>query len=291
MSYKPIYVIVTCARDEAKYINQTIKSVINQTIRPSQWIIVDDGSSDSTGKIIDSYAARHDWITPIHRTNRGFRSAGYGVIEAFYDGYNYIRIDGWNYIVKLDGDLEFDADYFEKCFRKFKENSQLGIGGGDIHNVGTNGKLVREKNPVFHVRGATKIYTKECWERIGSLIKAPGWDTIDELKANQQGFETKTFADIRLLQLKNTGSAYGPWRDWVKNGKANYISCYHPIFMIIKCVIRIFDRPLFIASAGLFWGFFSGYIYKVEKISDQELKKYIQSQQLKKLCFRQTIWK
>jgi glycosyltransferase involved in cell wall biosynthesis len=290
MTKKIKYIVITPARDESRYIEKTIISVIKQTIQPAKWIIVNDGSIDETGHIIDTYSARYGWIIPVHRKNRGFRSAGGGVIEAFYDGYRNIGVDDWDYIVKLDGDLQFEADYFERCFNKFEENKKLGIGGGDIYNKVKN-REVREKNPIFHVRGATKIYTKECWERIGCLIKAPGWDTLDEVKANQQGFSTKTFTDIKIVQLKSTGSAYGPWKDWVKNGRANYVSCYHPVFILIKCVRRIFSRPFFIASAGLFWGFVSGYIYGVEQMSDQELKKYIQSQQLKKISFRKTIWK
>lgn len=284
------YIIVTPARDEGAHIEQTIISVINQTVQPSQWIIVNDGSSDCTGEIIDKHARQYAWITPVHRNNRGFRSAGGGVIEAFYDGYRHIENDDWQYIVKLDGDLQFEADYFEKCFEKFKQNPNLGVGGGDIYNK-VNGGLVREKNPIFHVRGATKIYKKECWDRLGGLIKAPGWDALDEVKANQLGWETRTFTDLRVVQLKSTGSAYGNWANFVKNGRADYVSCYHPVFMMAKCVRRIFSRPFFLASAGLFWGFLSGYIYRIGQMEDEQLKKYLRQEQLKKITFRHTIWK
>ena len=38
------------------------------------------------------------------------------------------------------------------------------------------------------MRGATKIYKRDCWEAIGGLWVAPGWDTIDEVKANMLGW-------------------------------------------------------------------------------------------------------
>src|SRR5216684_3570111 len=113
------------------------------------------------------------WIRVIHRTNRGFRKSGGGVMEAFYDGYNTLQCNDWDFLAKLDGDLSFAPDYFEKCFEYFRRNLDLGIGGGEIHH-NISGKLKREENPRFHVRGATKIYSRTCWEGIGGLWPAPG---------------------------------------------------------------------------------------------------------------------
>src|SRR5690606_24828962 len=129
--------------------------------------------------------------------------------EAFYDGYREIQ-RSWEYLVKLDGDVTFDANYFERCFQKFADDPRLGIGGGTVCNI-VNGKVVPESklDPAFHVRGATKIYRKGCWDQIGELIRAPGWDTLDELKANMLNWSTLTFGDIQLLHHKPAGSADG----------------------------------------------------------------------------------
>ena len=117
---------------------------------------------------------------------------------------------------------------------------------------------VLEPCPVFHVRGATKIYRRECWEQIGGLKVLTGWDTIDELKANMVGWNTKTFTELRLIQHKTTGSADGDWKNYVKNGLANYITGYHPAFMMLKCIKRLAEKPYILVSAGLFWGFLKG---------------------------------
>src|SRR5271170_928945 len=106
------YVIITPVRDEEKYIEVTIESVVRQTTRPVEWMIVDDGSVDLTGEIIDRYAAQYSWIRVVHRANRGFRKSGGGVMEAFYDGFNALQCKDWEFIVKLDGDLSFAAEYF-----------------------------------------------------------------------------------------------------------------------------------------------------------------------------------
>ena len=175
------YVIITPARDEEQHIEATIESVIGQTLRPAEWVIVDDGSTDRTSEILDQYAAQFPWIRLVHRPNRGFRKSGGGVVEAFYEGYDSLQCDAWDFIVKLDGDLSFSPDYFQRCFEHFREQPRLGIGGGDIYHD-LDGELRLEANPKFHIRGATKIYRRPCWEDIGGLWPGPGWDTIDEVK-------------------------------------------------------------------------------------------------------------
>jgi len=284
------YIIITPVRDEEKYIGKTMESVLSQTIRPAEWIIVNDGSSDNTGKIIDEHATQYTWIKAIHREDRGFRQAGGGVIEAFYDGYKCITSNDWEFIVKLDGDLSFDADYFERCFKEFDNRPELGIGGGEIYNL-INGTLVPEKNPIFHVRGATKIYKGDCWDAIGKLLKAPGWDTLDEVKANMLGWETKSFPEITIVQHRYTGAQSGTWRNLHKNGRANYISGYHPIFMLFKCLKRTLEKPYLIGSIALFLGFISGYLKNIPQVNDNGLIDYLRKQQIRRLLLRESIWK
>lgn len=283
------YVVVTPVRDEREHIEKTIHSMIEQTVRPLEWVIVNDGSTDMTGEIIDQYAKKHSWIRVVHRDNRGFRKAGGGVIDAFYDGYQSLQEKNWDFIVKLDGDLSFASDYFERCFEIFKKNKKLGIGGGTIYNL-IKGNPVIEEGPLFHVRGATKIYRKECWEGIGKLINAPGWDTLDEVKANMLGWKTMSFNGIQVIHHRFTGQADGTWQNWVKNGRANYISGYHPLFMIAKCIKRIFERPYLISAIGLSYGFVSGYWKSIPQIEDADLIKYLRKQQIRKLTLGDSIW-
>jgi biofilm PGA synthesis N-glycosyltransferase PgaC len=284
------YVVVTPVRDEEKHIAATIKAVSRQTVKPIEWVIVNDGSSDHTGSIIDRYAGQSEWIRAIHRANRGFRKAGGGVVEAFYDGYNNLRSSDWEFIVKLDGDLTFAADYFQRCFEHFGKQPRLGIGGGEIyHDVG--GKLKAETGPRFHVRGATKIYRRRCWEAIDGLWVAPGWDTIDEVKANMLGWETGTFEDLHLLHHRLTGSAEGMWRDRVKHGVACYVSGYHPFFVAASCLRRLGRKPYIVGSLAVAVGFVKGHLGELPRVNDPALISYVRAQQLRRLCGLQTIWK
>jgi poly-beta-1,6-N-acetyl-D-glucosamine synthase len=285
------YVVVTPVRNEEANFLQTIDSIIAQTLRPAVWIIVDDGSADRTGVIADGAASRHEWIGVVHRQDRGFRKPGSGVVQAFYDGLAVIQRPEWDFLVKLDGDLVLAPDYFQRCFARFDQDPQIGIAGGLICRR-QDGCLVAENkgDPPFHVRGATKIYRHACWEQIGGLIKAPGWDTVDEVKANMLGWKTCTFGELKVHQLKHTGSADGRWRNSVKNGLANYITGYHPLFMFAKCVKRIFSRPFGLGAGALAWGFLSGYLRGVDRITDGDLVRYLRDQQFRRLTLRKSIW-
>ena len=289
-SMSPQYIVVTPVRDEERYIESTIESVLHQTMRPVEWVIVDDGSSDRTGEIADRYATEHSWIHVIHRKNRGFRKSGGGVMEAFYDGYNNAKSENWEFVVKLDGDLSFAPDYFERCFGYFLQDPQLGIGGGEIHHE-VSGELKLEANPRFHVRGATKIYKRGCWEAIGGLWPAPGWDTIDEVKANMLGWKTYSFPDLRLLHHRFTGSEEGLFRDRVKHGVACYVSGYHPLYVTVSCLRRLTKKPYIVGSFGIMYGFLKSHIVRPKRLKDRVYLAYIRGQQLRRLCGMETIWR
>ena len=267
-----------------------MESMVAQTVRPREWVLVNDGSRDQTGNIIDEYARRYPWIRAVHRGNRGHRKAGGGVVEAFNDGYHSLTYPDWEFIVKLDGDLSFESGYFEKCIDYFQREPRLGVGGGAIYHI-FNGKQVLEECPAFHVRGATKIYRRTCWEAIGGYWPAPGWDTIDEIKANMLGWTTRSFPDLHLIHHRYTGSADGRWGGMVKNGRSDYVCGYHPLYMLLKCIYRLTRRPYVIGSIALLYGFVTGYLKRIPRVNDAELIKYLRRQQLGRLTGRETIWR
>ena len=285
------YIVITPARNEEENISHTIKSMVGQTFLPTRWIIVDDGSTDRTGEIIDAAARENPWITSVRVPDRGYRQQGGGVVQAFYAGYQRIGPQPWDFLVKFDADLSFERDYFVRCQQKFSDDPKLGIGGGMIAQD-VDGQLVCESpgDPAFHVRGATKIYRRACWGAIGGLIQAPGWDTIDELKANMLGWRTTTFRDIPLRHHRLTGTTDGTWKNYVKFGLANYIAGYHPLFMFVKCLKRSVGKPMFIGAFGLFWGYCRGYLTRTKQVADPELIGYIRRQQLNKLMGKPSLW-
>jgi len=284
-------VIVSAVRNEAKYLGRTLESVIGQTLRPLKWVIVDDGSSDSTGQLADNASAGHNWIHAIHRADRGFRKSGAGVMEAFYEGYGMVENGKWEFVAKLDGDLSFGPNAFQIILDAFSRDHRLGISGGDILQEKDGREVIESKNdPDFHVRGATKVYRRACWDAMGGILPVTGWDTLDEVKANMLGWQTRRIPEARFFHLRPTGGADGGWRNAFKNGRGSYISGYHPIYLLSKCIKRLPSRPFLIQSLGLFAGFFSSYFTKAERIKDRDLIRYLRKQQLKRLVGLPTTW-
>jgi poly-beta-1,6-N-acetyl-D-glucosamine synthase len=284
------YVVVTPVRDEELYLPLTIESMVRQTILPQEWVIVNDGSKDRTGNIIDQAARQYPWIRAVHRNDRGFRKWGAGIIEAFYDGFNVLNCKDWDYMSKLDGDLSFERDYFESTFQKFRGNPKIGIGGGVLYHY-DNGQKVLENHPKFHVRGGVKIYRRACWDAIGGLWVGPGSDTVDEVKANMLGWTTSSFFDIHMIHHRFTGASWGRWGGLVKDGKIDYVSGYHPLFLTAKSIRRLVRRPYILGSVALVYGYISAYLQKTPRVNDPDLIRYLRRQQLAKLCGGETIWK
>jgi glycosyltransferase involved in cell wall biosynthesis len=284
------YVVVTPVRDEESYLPLTIESMARQTILPQEWVIVNDGSKDRTGNLIDEAARRYCWVRAVHRKDRGFRKWGAGIIEAFYDGYNALGFNDWDYMSKLDGDLSFEPDYFERTFDKFRNDPKIGIGGGVLYHH-ERGQKILENHPKFHVRGGAKIYRRACWEAIGGLWIGPGSDTVDEVKANMLGWTTNSFFDIHMIHHRYTGASWGRWGGLVKDGKIDYVSGYHPLFLAAKSIVRLLQPPYFVRSFALIYGYVSAHLQHTPRVDDPELIRYLRQQQLARLFGGNTIWK
>lgn len=284
------YVIVTPVRDEEAYLPLTIESVVRQTIRPAEWVIVNDGSKDRTKTIIDEAAVQYPWIKGVHCKDRGYRKWGAGIIEAFYAGFNVLQHRDWEYMAKLDGDLSFEPSYFEGAFKKFNADARLGIGGGVLYHF-DKGERVLEQHPLFHVRGGSKIYRRSCWDKLGGLWVGPGSDTLDEVKANMLGWTSLSFSDLQINHHRWTGAAYGRWGGIVKNGKTDYVSGYHPLFLFAKSVARLPKRPYIFGSLALLYGYLAAYFEGIPRVNDPALIQYLRRQQLAKLTGKETIWK
>ena len=285
------YVVVTPVRDEETYLPRTIESMAAQTILPAEWVIVNDGSKDGTGRIIDAAAEKYPWIRPLHRQDRGYRKWGAGIIEAFYDGFHALTRTDWDFMSKLDGDLSFEPDYFASAFERFAAEPKIGIGGGVLYYFAADGQKILERHPVFHVRGGVKIYRRACWDALGGLWVGPGSDLMDETKANMLGWITRSFTDVPMIHHRPTGESYGRWGGSVKDGKIDWVTGYHPLFLLAKWASRLVRKPYVVGSLGLAYGYFSARLQGMPRVDDPELIRYVRRQQLARLFGGETIWK
>jgi hypothetical protein len=153
------------------------------------------------------------------------------------------------------------------------------------------GELKVEAVPKFHVRGATKIYRRACWEAIGGLFSGAGWDTIDEVKANMLGWDTYSFKELQLVHHRPTGSADGFLRDRVKYGSICFVCGYHPLYVLARCLYRSVRKPYILGSLAILFGYLKSYFIRTPQVNDQQFIRYLRKQQLKRLCGMQTIWR
>lgn len=291
------YVVVSPVRNEENHIEKTIESMIAQTVLPLKWIIVDDDSDDQTPQIVSRYAAAHDYIMPLRKLDLALESSdddvprtlGYedrlawaAEIRAFSYGVTFLKDYRYDFIVKLDCDLSFGPEYFERLLQEFGDNPRLGIAGGHCYEE-RNGKLKMERVPDAHVRGATKIYRRECYEQIGGIAEVPGWDTLDEMKAQMANWETRSFAEPKLFHLKPTGSVGGVLRGRVRHGQIAYQIGYHPLFMFCRGIRRMTERPYVIGGLAMIYGYFAAWARRLKQFDDLELRKYIRNQQMQRL--------
>lgn len=271
------YIVISPVKDEAHYIEETMRSVVGQTTTPSQWIIVDDGSIDNTTNIAERYSHNYPWIKLLKISRDAKRMPGSAVINAFNKGYELIKDAHFDFIVKLDCDVRFGPGYFEGLISKFQEDEKLGIASGRyLENRGGSWHAIRM--PAYHAAGASKIIRKECFEQIGGFIPSRGWDTVDEIRAQIKGWRTYHFKELEFYHLKTEGSGIGQLRTNMMLGEIYYLTGGGRLFLLLKIIHRIlFYRPFFVAGVLMFWGYLRPLVLRRELlVSNEESKFYKQ---------------
>jgi glycosyltransferase involved in cell wall biosynthesis len=286
MDSTPRYVVITPVKNEEKYIERTIKSMIAQSLHPLQWIIVDDGSSDGTGRIADSYAREFDWIKVVHRANRGSRAPGGKVIEAFREGYGVLSEVHWDFIVKLDCDLSFGPDYFARLLRRFEDDEQLGIASGVYLEMKKDGLWKEIIMPSYHAAGACKVMRRKCFEEIGGFVAAAGWDTVDEIRAMSRRWRTCHFRDLQMKHHKVEGSGIGINRTSVMHGEIYFLTSGSKLFFLFKIIHRIGTKPYLLNALALSWGYLRASLSRRERLVTPEEAQCYQALLHKRLWMR-----
>ena len=271
---RPRYVVVSPVKDEERYIEQTLESMANQTWQPALWIIVDDGSSDRTPEIVQRYSGKCGFIQLVSAERRSARATGIAEVHAFNRGFELVRNMDYDYLVKLDGDLSFDADYFQRLLGYFREDPNLGIASGAYYEMrGEEWKEVRM--PPYHAAGASKAVRRQCFDDIGGFITQRGWDTVDEIRARSRGWETTHFADLKMKHWKPEGTGMGLLKTSCMHGEIYYRTGGSRPFFMLKAVYRVTCRPYLVGAIALLWGYLSALVSrKPLLVTDEEARCY-----------------
>jgi len=283
------YVIVTPVKDEAAHIGDMIKSVLAQTKRPNRWIIVDDGSTDNTSEIIISNTKGIPWISVLN-TKSVLRNLGSAEIIAFNHGLNTLRVDDFDFIVKLDGDVKLEPYYFQEILTRLEQDKNFGIISG-VYREMHDSNWVTIKMPSYHAAGASKIVRRECYKAIGGFVPQKGWDTLDEIRAGLTGWKTGHFEDIIFAHLKPEGAALGKLSTHFFHGEIYYQTGGGVYFFIFKVLHRMLSvKPFFIGGAMMIAGYLVSFVKNKERLVNN-LEASFYRNQLNKRLFKKMMGK
>ncbi|WP_029363399.1 glycosyltransferase [Herbaspirillum lusitanum] len=278
-------VIISPVRDEAKYLRRTLDSVVAQTYRPIEWILVDDGSVDATPDIVREYAEKYPFIRLLPRQDRGFRKLGGGVIAAFNFGKEHIQHSEYQYIAKLDGDMSFGPLYLERMFQRLEIDPKLAAVSGKVYRD-EDGHYIEETHIDEQVAGQFKLYKRKAFEDIGGFVQHLSWDGIDVHSAWMKGWKTFSFYDPQawLWHHRIMGSSdkhiYEGRLRW---GRAMWYMGYHPLYAIAAGINRMREKPVFIGGLLMIVGFFWCWVRRQPSYDNMEFRRYLRQWQMTRL--------
>ena len=264
---------------------QTLDTVIAQTVPPARWVIVDDGSSDETPRILSDYAARHDWITIVTRMDRGRRAVGPGVIEAFYAGFDTIDPEGFDYLCKLDLDLSLPPRYFEILMQRMEAEPRIATCSGKAY-VRKGDQLVNERHGDETSLGMTKFYRVAPFKEIGGFVREVMWDGIDCHRCRMLGWIACSWDDpeLRFVHLRPMGSSQrGILTGRVRHGSGQYFMGTGFVYMLANAVNRVTEKPALLGSLAMMWGWLKSAFQRKPRYADTEFQRFLHRYQWRAL--------
>jgi len=256
---------------------RTLESVTSQSVPPALWVIVDDGSTDETPEILRNWASRFDYIRIVTRADRGTRKVGPGVIDAFYAGYDTIAPNDFDFICKLDLDLDLPPRYFEILIDKMGADARLGTCSGKPYML-LNGKLVSEKCGDENSVGMTKFYRVECFEQIGGFVHQVMWDGIDGHRCRMLGWVAASYdePELRFIHLRPMGSSHkGLVTGRLRHGFGQYFMGTSLTYMTASAVFRMMRPPLIIGGMAMWWGYVKSMLARAPRYGDEEFRRFL----------------
>jgi hypothetical protein len=284
------YAIIAPCRDEAKFMRRTLDTVLGQSVPPTTFIIVDDGSTDETPKVLAEYAAKHPCIRIVTRENRGKRKVGPGVIEAFYAGYRTIQHEieqgGYDYICKLDLDLELPPRYFEILMQRLEANPRLGTCSGkaympidpDVVDGDFATTYVSEFLGDETSAGMTKFFRVACFRQIGGFVRQVMWDGIDCHRCRMLGWIAQSWdePELRFKHLRPMGSSHkGIFTGRMRHGFGQWFMGTSLPYMTASAIFRMTKKPYLVGGAAMWWGYVRSMLTGAPRLEDPSFRAFV----------------
>jgi len=279
----PTYVLITPARNEARFIEFTLKSMVGQEYRPLKWVIVSDGSTDGTDDLVRRYAVDNRWIELLRMPERAERHFA-GKVHAFNAGYARAKDLNPDVIGNLDADVSIEPDHFKFLLTKFAENPDLGVGGSPFRE-GSQQYDYRFSN-IENVWGGCQLFRRECFESIGGYppLKGGGIDHIAVLSARMKGWKTQTFTDKVCIHHRTMNTAeQSPLKAKFKLGAKDYSFGNHPLWELFRTLYQTLNPPLVFGGLALGAGYFWSMARRAEVSAPRDVVNFLRREQLQRL--------
>jgi poly-beta-1,6-N-acetyl-D-glucosamine synthase len=277
------YVLITPARNEERFIEKTLDSMIAQTVPPLRWVIVDDGSTDMTAEIVERYTARYPWIELVRRPQHADRSFA-GKVHAFNAGLERVQRLDFEVIGNLDADLSFDPEYLEFLIQKFSEDLRLGVAGTPFTEGGGYDSARDSFEGQNHVAGGCQLFRRRCFEEIGGYVPNPagGVDWIAVTTARMKGWKTRSFPEKRFHHYRTLGTAEkSNWTASFSYGEKDYYLGGSPLWQVFRVAYRTTKRPG--EGAALLAGYCWAALRRMKRPVSRELMRFHRGEQANKL--------
>lgn len=278
------YVVITPARNEERYIEKLIQSMISQTVLPAKWVIVNDGSTDATAAIVGKYLENHSWMELLNLSPHRDRSFA-AKVHAFNAGLQRVKDMQFDVIGNLDSDVSFEADYIEFLLNKFAQDANLGVCGTIFREEGySSGSDSFEGSN--HVAGGCQLFRRSCFEQIGGYVpnKAGGIDWVAVTTARMKGWTTRSFREKYFFHYRSLGTAErSQLASAFSYGEKDYYLGNHPLWEAFRIAYRALKRPFVLGSVALLSGYLWALVRRIDRAVSDELMRFHRQEQMKKL--------
>lgn len=287
------YSIITPCKNEEDSLPKLAEALLNQTIKPCLWVVVDDGSTDSTSQILSKLEREYEWIHCISLQDVG-RDLGVHVSKVYREGFNYaikyfadknIKHD---YIGCVDADVIPDVDYFQYLIEQFESNPLLGICSGHIGNI-IDGKIVWSGFRSDLPSGGARLWRIQCFEETDGYQITCSPDSVSNVKAKIRDWDIRCFQDTKAISTRAYASAQGQWVGFKKVGSNNYYIGFSSVHATLKGIKLIFSNTQYVKNrVGFAYliGYYSECLKRSPRTGDLEVLRYYEKKGLREsVCF------
>lgn len=260
---------------------QTLDSVLAQTLPPTKWVIVDDGSTDETPAILAEYAREHPLIEVVTRADRGHRAVGPGVVDAFYAGFERVAPGEFEFLCKLDLDLRLPPRYFEILIGRMNADRRIATCSGKAY-VEMDGELVDEHHGDETSLGMTKLYRSSAFELVGGFVRDVMWDGIDCHRCRMLGMIAVSWnePDLRFVHLRPMGSSQtSVLTGRMRHGYGQYFMGTGLGYLVLSALSRVREHPAVVGSAAMVWGWVRSALARKPRYDDPEFRAFLRRYQ------------